>query len=122
LRAADECRILAFNRNTSCNLGVTKYDRYDPARLGCFGSGGDQTETLQLRWGKLTVNTLAFDVPADCKVSRVNVAISDKPMEASFSTRANRVVVDLIRPVTVETDQTLRIEISTNGNEHNQEA
>lgn len=76
-----------------------------------------QIETLEVRWGKLTLKTLAFDLAAGRAASSVGVAVGDKPVEATFSTRDNRVIIDLSQSVTAETGQTVRVEISTVRNE-----
>ena len=56
------------------------------------------------------MKTLAFDLPAQRAVRQVNATIMDEPVEAAFGLQGNRVNITLVDRITIEAEQTLRVQ------------
>jgi hypothetical protein len=68
-----------------------------------------QTQTLELKWGRLRLSELAFDVPEDRRTQQVEVSLDGGPVEATFEQDGQRVRVKLKEPVTIEMDGSLTV-------------
>jgi len=70
-----------------------------------------QQEQLDLRWGRLTLNDLAFAVPQDWKAVTVTARIASKPVNIQQLVQDGRVQILLGSPVTLSQGQKMVIEI-----------
>ncbi len=61
---------------------------------------GKQTEAIDVRWGELTLHTLAFDLPADAAATGVNVMVDGKEIRTTIKQHEHRIVVTAIEPGT----------------------
>jgi uncharacterized protein (DUF608 family) len=70
-----------------------------------------QRDRIDLRWGRLTLKTLAFAIPADWKTGRIALRRNGKdiPCEALF--RAGRVEIELNEPLRLADGDELAVEI-----------
>jgi len=76
--------------------------------------GRQQTNRVEVKWGKLPVKTLAFQLPDGVALDRVapdgaTVAIDGKPIPAEAKQDGRRVVVSLAEPTVVETGRALEV-------------
>jgi len=74
-------------------------------------SAGKQTETIDLRFGTLRLSTLAFDLPADARASKVVVRTPEGELDVRFEQRANRVAIALGEPAVLAAGKQLVVEI-----------
>jgi hypothetical protein len=70
-----------------------------------------QTERLDLRWGRLTLQQLAFDIPVGKTARSTRVSVNGEQVKHRFVMAENRVVLFLAEPATMEADQALEIDI-----------
>lgn len=87
-------------------------------------TGGKQTNTIGVKWGKLTLRSLVFEVPSDTAPTQVQVTVANRHVEALVSSFEGipetpsgkaRVVLLLGEPVTISEGQTLTIEMTLAG-------
>ena len=57
--------------------------------------GGSQRNTIEVRWGRLRLRTVAVEIPADCEPSGVEVAVGDRTLTCTWTRTGDRVVVTL---------------------------
>ncbi len=62
---------------------------------------GTQRQTIEVRWGKLRLASLAFAVAEGLKATKVSVKVGDKAVEAEHAADGERVRITLARPVTL---------------------
>ncbi len=74
--------------------------------------GSTQNETLSIRWGKLRLICLAFDLPAGRKPTSVRVVASGNEIATDYTTRDNRIMLSLREPVNITKGESLSAEIS----------
>ena len=74
-------------------------------------AGGLQTERIEVRFGRLRVKTLLFQLPEGAKPQAVTVHLGDRQLEAKHGTKDGDVQIELTEPVVVETGGALEIEI-----------
>jgi hypothetical protein len=74
--------------------------------------GHTQTEILELKYGYLRLQRLAFDVPKETDRLRVVVKFNGKKLNARHSRDGRRVMVSLDAPVEIRTGQSIEIEIA----------
>jgi hypothetical protein len=74
-------------------------------------TGSRQLDKLDVRWGELTVNQLAFDLPDGATAEEVTVSAVGSPADAEFQIRENRVSITLVEPATIPAGQTLTVDI-----------
>jgi Glycosyl-hydrolase family 116, catalytic region len=72
---------------------------------------GTQRDTLDVRWGELSVRTLAFDLPAGKKSTAASVNVSDRKIPAHMETRDNRVMIHLQDKLKIAAGERLTIVI-----------
>jgi hypothetical protein len=70
-----------------------------------------QRESIQLRWGKLGVETLAFEIPEDFPVARITVAIDRVVVKSQYTIKDGRIEITLVKRQVVSEDQTLTVAI-----------
>lgn len=74
-------------------------------------SESEQTERLSLRWGKLTLKQMAFDIPKGRRARAVRVKANGVTIANSHRTAENRVIITLANSTSIEADQDVNIEI-----------
>jgi len=75
-------------------------------------AGRRQTELLEVKYGKLRLKTLAFDLPAGAKANKVSVKQGGAAVAARFTQQKNRIVITLAKPVAAKAGEALIVEIS----------
>ena len=98
--------------------------RIMPENFRCFFSGaegwdtfsqklsaGTQQETIEVKWGKLTLKTLAFDLPEGKTAKGVAVAIGGKNFRSAFSREGKRVHIGLAERSVIDTGSQVEIKI-----------
>ena len=73
---------------------------------------GTQRQTVEVRWGKLRLATLAFAVAEGMKPTKVSVKVGDKAVEAEHATDGERVRITLAKPVTLAEGERLEAVIA----------
>jgi hypothetical protein len=56
-----------------------------------------QHERIEIKWGKLSLKTLAFEVPQGHRVERIELSAAGQPVQATFDQAGTRVTVTLAR-------------------------
>lgn len=75
-------------------------------------AGRVQTSTIQLKYGKLQLKTLSFDVPESTSIKEVNLILADENrVKISSQQEGDRVTIKLPEPLLVTAGQTLEIEM-----------
>lgn len=74
-----------------------------------------QREQLDLRWGRLRLNSLAFAVPADWKEIETKVMLNDTPIDNRPLLRDGRVEIELGEEVKLSKSDALEVEIRPTG-------
>ena len=74
-------------------------------------SGGVQSETLQIGYGKLTVRSMSFALSAGTVPGKVEVKVDAKGVPSRFEMSGDRIVIQLGEPLTLRTGQALAVEI-----------
>ena len=75
-------------------------------------TGDKQLHEITLRWGRLSLETIGYDVAKDRRPMQVTVTLGEQPLAAAFKTAGSRVTIRLQNRVTIEAGQTLKLEIS----------
>lgn len=75
--------------------------------------GGTQTERIALRYGKLRVESLVFQVAENAKPLTVTVQLTGQTVPATLDASSGDVRIQLAQPVVVETDRELVVTIVT---------
>ena len=70
-----------------------------------------QSEKITVRWGKLSVKSLAFAVPDDFDVAGVTVTLDKTTVKSSFTLKDGRIEIKLVKKQLVNEDQTLEVTI-----------
>lgn len=70
-----------------------------------------QTESIEVKWGKLRLKTLAFDLPQGSKPSQVTVTSAGKTVKADLEMKNNRVVIHLRDVVNIQHDESIDVKI-----------
>lgn len=70
---------------------------------------GIQRDTLEVRWGKLRLRTLAFELPAGARPTRVNVRLGDTPLAATHRLDGRRCLVTLAKGAVIPEGQVLEV-------------
>ena len=72
---------------------------------------GMQRQTVEVRWGKLRLASLAFTVAEGVKPTKVSVKVGDKAVEAEQMVDGGRVIVTLGKPVILGEGERLEVVI-----------
>jgi uncharacterized protein (DUF608 family) len=104
------------------HLGFTP--RLTPERFRCAFTGAEgwgtldqkregrrQTDAVEVKWGRLRVATLAFEVP-DGWQAKAAVTVAGRPVAADARQAGRRVTVTLAAERTVAAGETLRVELT----------
>lgn len=75
-------------------------------------TAGLQTNTLAVRWGRLRVEELTFEVAAEHPVQSAVVIVAGRRVPAELSRQGSHCRLRLAAPLVVEADQTLRVQFS----------
>jgi len=70
-----------------------------------------QREQIIVRWGRLSVESLAFTVPDDFDVARATVSLDHTAVRSSYTLKDGRVEIKLTKGQIVNKDQTLEVVI-----------
>jgi uncharacterized protein (DUF608 family) len=73
--------------------------------------GGTQRATIELKWGRLRLKTLAFQLPAGAKPQQVAVTLAGKPLAATHAVEGDRITISLAADATIQAGQTLEVAI-----------
>jgi len=73
--------------------------------------GATQREQIEVRWGKLTLKSLAFEAPANFKSVKVAVTAAGKPLESDFTLKDGRLEIDLKEKIVLSRNQTIEVTI-----------
>ena len=71
-----------------------------------------QTEQIHLRYGRLALRELRFELPAGIDAGKVTVLLGEKALPATFRTDGRGLRVTLARPVVLEAGAELRIDVA----------
>ena len=74
--------------------------------------GDRQHETIAVKWGRLSLRTLAFVVPRNMSVNQVKVSAGDRTLPCSHDAVDGRLTIELETAVTLEDGQMMAIAIS----------
>jgi len=74
-----------------------------------------QREQISLRWGKLKVKTLAFEVPDEFKNARATVAINRSAVDSESIQKNGRIEITLTEEHVISGNQTLSVAIHRTG-------
>jgi len=72
---------------------------------------GSQREQINLRWGRLSLKTIAFAIPQDWKSVNVAARIGDRPVNSRHTVQNGRVHIELTDPVRLSEGQGMEIEM-----------
>jgi uncharacterized protein (DUF608 family) len=73
--------------------------------------GQTQSETIEIKWGRLYVHSLVLEVPSDVKVKDVAIAIADKKAECFFKQDRRRLTIVLPAKPTLKRDEVLAVQL-----------
>jgi hypothetical protein len=73
---------------------------------------GRQHETIAVKWGRLSLRTLAFVVPRNMSVNQVKVSAGNRTLPCSHDAVDGRLTIELERAVILEDGQMMAIAIS----------
>jgi len=71
----------------------------------------EQTETIEVRYGRLRLKTLAFETPENQRPGKVEVRLSAKAVPATLQVSGAKVLVTLTEPMVVAAGQTLEVKL-----------
>jgi hypothetical protein len=74
--------------------------------------GGKQTDTIELKSGRLSLNSLEFAVPDDARPTQVTVAAAGQPLTVTVEVKSGRVRIAFAAPLTLAPGQTVQVELS----------
>jgi uncharacterized protein (DUF608 family) len=74
-------------------------------------TGQTQQATVEVRWGRLRLRSLALELPANTRPTKVAVRLGDQPIAATHALEANRCTVTLASETTVPQGGSLQIVI-----------
>ena len=74
-----------------------------------------QRERIELRWGRLSLKSLAFVVPQEFRPLKVSVTAAGKPVESDHKLKDGRVEIILSKELTISENQALEVTIERQG-------
>ncbi|MCC6124353.1 MAG: hypothetical protein IT426_05300 [Pirellulales bacterium] len=74
-------------------------------------AGGVQTERIEVRWGKLPLKTLRFELPEGLELQKATVAAAGKPLTAQARAEGRSVQITLADPVVLSKGEVLTVEL-----------
>jgi len=73
--------------------------------------GQRQLETLEVRWGRLRLRGLAFEVPADRRPTKIKVLVGEQEIAATHQCEGNRCTISLSAETVVHAGRSLQVSI-----------
>ncbi len=73
--------------------------------------GNQQTERIEVRYGKLRVSSLVFELPEGAKPTEVSATVGDRRVVAMFTTSGREIRINLKEPVILDGDGPLEIHL-----------
>ena len=73
---------------------------------------GNQTCRIEMKWGKLALNSLAFELPEDAKIRQTSIVAARRPIAAQTKQEGSHVVVALAEPVELQPNQAIEVTFS----------
>jgi uncharacterized protein (DUF608 family) len=73
---------------------------------------GRQTNTIAIRWGKLSLKTLAVDLPENATLQSATVTLGDKTLAAQAKQEGKRVTLVLNDETTIQADEILKVALT----------
>ena len=70
---------------------------------------GTQREQIELRWGRLSLKSLAFAVPEDFQSVRVSITAAGKPIQSDYKLKDGRLEITLKKRLVVTENQMLEV-------------
>jgi uncharacterized protein (DUF608 family) len=74
-----------------------------------------QQNTIELRWGRMNLKTLAFAIPNDWKTARVEMRLNDRPLNNRALFRGSRAEIEMDEAIKLSDGDRLTIEIRRGG-------
>jgi hypothetical protein len=71
-----------------------------------------QTERIEVRWGRVRVRTLLFEVPEGARVAKASVSAGGKEAAVEVRQEGRRVTLVLSEPLTVAADQAIDVALA----------
>ena len=75
--------------------------------------GNTQTNRLEVKWGSLTLRSLALELPAAVDPRQISVRAADREIPAKSVRQEKRIALNLGHPITLQQGQTLEVRITT---------
>ncbi|MBN2024314.1 MAG: hypothetical protein JW809_16145 [Pirellulales bacterium] len=75
-------------------------------------AAGKQTNRVEVRWGKVPLATLAFELPEDAKLSEATIALGGGALNVSAKQDGRRVTLALAEPIVVEPGQSVEVTLT----------
>ena len=76
------------------------------------GGGQTQSASIELKWGKLRVKTLAFALPENAKPAKVTVTVAGNPAAAEHAVNNGRLLITLAADASIQAGQTIEVKIA----------
>jgi hypothetical protein len=74
-------------------------------------AGDVQTERIAIRWGKLPLATLRFELPEGKTLQKATVAVAGKPLAIEAKAEGRSVRITLAEPVVLQANEELTVEL-----------
>ncbi|MHC4405503.1 MAG: GH116 family glycosyl hydrolase, partial [Planctomycetota bacterium] len=71
-----------------------------------------QSERLELKWGRLRLKSMAFDLPRDAQAASVRVSVAGTDVKTDHQMKSNRVVIRLAEPAEITAGQVIDVRIA----------
>jgi hypothetical protein len=75
-------------------------------------SGGSLTATIELKWGRLRLNSLEFAVPENTNPTQATVTVAGQSPTVTMEANAGHVRIAFAAPVTLAAGQSLQVQIA----------
>jgi hypothetical protein len=73
--------------------------------------GNSQQETIEVKWGRLRLRNLVFELASDKLMGNITVTLDGKKIEAAARTEKNRLVIELERDVVIRAGQAMEVKV-----------
>jgi hypothetical protein len=73
--------------------------------------GKTQRETIEVKWGKLRLKSLAFALPENAKPTVIRVTLAGNDVRAKYTVHDDRIAIDLESETTIKNGEALEIVI-----------
>ena len=74
--------------------------------------GGKQTNRIEVRWGKLRLETLAVELPEGAVLGEASVLIAGSPVDAETKQQGGRVTLTLPEHVVVSQGEAIELKLT----------